>query len=157
MSPPGTTDWFAVNHKLQGFIHAVDIRTKKQRDAVVACRYTGEKLHDARIDGLLEASWQPAPEGSFPDLPQSPRANSSSDQKASTSGAPPQKQGDMSAHLAEASGTGIFDVQKAYMCCTQWQTVCSHIQVHLVDPTSFTMVLVSQLHVRQVCAKQMCL
>ena len=59
-----------------------------------AVRYTGEKLYDARIDGLLEASWQPAPEGSFPDLPQSPRAQPSSGQKASSSAAPPQKQGE---------------------------------------------------------------
>ena len=40
-------------------------------------RYTGEKLLDERIEVLLEAAWRPAPEGAFPDLPQSPRSNGS--------------------------------------------------------------------------------
>lgn len=62
--------------------------------AFALCRYTGEKLLDKREEpGLLEASWQPAPQGTYPDLPQSPRAQASSGGKASTSVAPPRKQG----------------------------------------------------------------
>ena len=57
------------------------------------CRYTGEKVLDIKVDKLLEASWQPAPEGVYPDLPQSPRAQTSTSGKAAASAAPPQKQG----------------------------------------------------------------
>ena len=39
-------------------------------------RYTGEKIHDERVEVLLEAVWRPAPAAeAFPDLPQSPKAN----------------------------------------------------------------------------------
>lgn len=57
------------------------------------CRYTGEKVLDTKVEKLLEACWQPAPAGAYPDLPQSPRAQASTSGKASTSAAPPQKQG----------------------------------------------------------------
>ena len=56
-------------------------------------RYTGEKLVDTKLEKLLEATWQPAPAGAYPDLPQSPRAQASTSGKAPTSAAPPQKQG----------------------------------------------------------------
>ena len=62
-------------------------------------RYTGEKLLDERVEVLLEAAWRPAPEGAFPDLPQSPRANGS----ASSAAAPTAAQGYVAPHLR---GTG---------------------------------------------------
>lgn len=60
---------------------------------VLHLRYTGEKVLDTKVEKLLEASWQPAPSGAYPDLPQSPRSQASTSSKASTSAAPPQKQG----------------------------------------------------------------
>lgn len=69
-------------------------------------RYTGEKILDKRVDkGLLEASWQPAPAGTYPDLPQSPRAQASTAGRASTSAAPPQKQGYVPPHSRRGDGT----------------------------------------------------
>jgi len=62
-------------------------------------RYTGEKLLDERIEVLLEAAWRPAPEGAFPDLPQSPRSNSS----AAPPAQPQRAAGYMAPHLR---GTG---------------------------------------------------
>ncbi|EIE21931.1 eIF2A-domain-containing protein [Coccomyxa subellipsoidea C-169] len=40
-------------------------------------KYTGEKLLEQKVEVLLEARWQPAPRDTFPDRPQSPRANGS--------------------------------------------------------------------------------
>lgn len=62
-------------------------------------RYTGERVLDERVEVLLEAAWRPAPEGAFPDLPQSPRANSS----ASSAAGPAMPQGYVAPHLR---GTG---------------------------------------------------
>lgn len=67
--------------------HAVLLQT------LCCYRYTGEKVLDTKLEKLLEASWQPAPAGAYPDLPQSPRAQASTSGKAPTSAAPPQKQG----------------------------------------------------------------
>ena len=50
-----------------------------RNSSLVSGRYTGEKLLDERVPVLLEAGWRPAPQGAFPDLPQSPRSNGSTD------------------------------------------------------------------------------
>ncbi len=68
--------------------------------AMCCGRYTGEKLLDEKVEVLLEAAWRPAPEGAFPDLPQSPRANGS----ASSAAAPAAAQGYVAPHLR---GTGM--------------------------------------------------
>ena len=84
------------------------IRLKEQSKAVLPYRYTGEKILDKRVDkGLLEASWQPAPVGTYPDLPQSPRAQASSAGRASTSAAPPQKQGHLPCLTHACSGLAL--------------------------------------------------
>ncbi|KAL3135760.1 hypothetical protein ABBQ32_007323 [Trebouxia sp. C0010 RCD-2024] len=68
-------------------------------------RYTGEKVLDTKLEKLLEATWQPAPAGAYPDLPQSPRAQASTSGKAPTSAAPPQKQGYVPPHSRRGDGT----------------------------------------------------
>lgn len=76
-------------------------------EADVACsgcclsRYTGEKIHDERIEVLLEAAWRPAPEGAFPDLPQSPRANGGAGPSFVP---PPAASGYVAPHLRGANG-----------------------------------------------------
>ncbi|KAA6416608.1 MAG: eukaryotic translation initiation factor 2A-like [Trebouxia sp. A1-2] len=70
-------------------------------------RYTGEKVLDKREDkGLLEASWQPAPAGTYPDLPQSPRAQASSAGRASTSSTPTEARGDGTSSASSFSLSG---------------------------------------------------
>ena len=72
-------------------------------------RYTGEKLLDERVEVLLEAAWRPAPEGAFPDLPQSPRANGI----ASSASGPAAPQGYVAPHLR---GTGACRPSSRRMC-----------------------------------------
>lgn len=73
----------------------MEVRGKHVVSVQTLChyRYTGEKVLDTKLEKLLEATWQPAPAGAYPDLPQSPRAQASTSGKAPTSAAPPQKQG----------------------------------------------------------------
>jgi len=93
---------------LQGRCRPIDSSIKGRCKAAVPYRYTGEKILDKRVDkGLLEASWQPAPVGTYPDLPQSPRAQASSAGRASTSAAPPQKQGHLPCLTHACSGLAL--------------------------------------------------
>ena len=64
-------------------------------------RYTGEKVHDERVEVLLEAVWRPAPAGAFPDLPQSPKANGAG---APAFTPPPAASGYVAPHLRGANG-----------------------------------------------------
>ena len=75
-------------------------------------RYTGEKLLDERMEVLLEAAWRPAPEGQFPDLPQSPRSNGNAS-SAAPSIVPQRAAGYVAPHLR---GTGAVPSQT--LCCT---------------------------------------
>ncbi|KAK9918766.1 hypothetical protein WJX75_006714 [Coccomyxa subellipsoidea] len=72
-------------------------------------KYTGEKLLEQKVEVLLEARWQPAPPDTFPDRPQSPRANGSA--PAPTAAAKPS--GYVLPHLrgsAGASSSGNFSL-----------------------------------------------
>lgn len=53
------------------------------------CRYTAALVHQQRMDILLGACWQPAPEGEFPDRPQSPRAGGGAAAADGSAGTPP--------------------------------------------------------------------
>ena len=83
------------------------------------CRYTGEKLLDERMEVLLEAAWRPAPEGQFPDLPQSPRSNGSASSLAPPV-VPQRAAGYVAPHLR---GTGaVRAVPSQTLCCMLMHT-----------------------------------
>eukprot|EP00884_Botryococcus_braunii_P023068 jgi/Botrbrau1/9445/Bobra.0252s0068.2 len=67
---------------------------------VCLLRYTGEELETRKEQVLLEAVWRPAPEGAFPDLPQSPRAGGT----AAPAAAPAPKAGYVAPHLRGREG-----------------------------------------------------
>ena len=87
---------------LVGFqIEAVKHFKQKQHACI---RYTGEKLLEQKVEVLLEARWQPAPPDTFPDRPQSPRANGSA--PAPTAAAKPS--GYVLPHLRGSAGATFF-------------------------------------------------
>ncbi len=77
---------------------------------MLECRYTGEKLLDERMEVLLEAAWRPAPEGQFPDLPQSPRSNGSASSGAPSAG-PQRTAGYVAPHLRGSGAVQIVALQ----------------------------------------------
>ena len=67
-------------------------------------RYTGQKVHDERLEVLLEAVWRPAAPEAFPDLPQSPKANGSANPAFTP---PPAAAGYVAPHLRGSGGEGL--------------------------------------------------
>lgn len=76
-------------------------------------RYTGEKVHDERVEVLLEAAWRPAPPEAFPDLPQSPKANGSATPAFAP---PPAAAGYVAPHLRGSGGERLHMYPAPYDC-----------------------------------------
>lgn len=73
-----TRDEIPVQHC--GLIHS--LATGNHNTVCMGGRYNGEQIHEEKFDVLLEASWQPAPAGSFQELPEPSRSNGASGGRA---------------------------------------------------------------------------
>lgn len=85
-------------------------------------RYTGEKVHDERLEVLLEAAWRPGAPGAFPDLPQSPKANGAAKPAFAP---PPAAAGYVAPHL-RGSGGAYHASQACCQCSVGRRHACGH-------------------------------
>ena len=69
--------------------HNASLASSLPSACLASCRYTAALVHQQRMDILLGACWQPAPEGAFPDRPQSPRAGGRAAAADGSAGTPP--------------------------------------------------------------------